>query len=137
MEIADIALKDIWLASGIIVGFQVTFFLWRLSREARMRERKYPTWFPPSDVLNLVSMAIFVIGVFILPATTSISPYVVKRCFATAALLFLGYPFALAGHYELYTPGEKGKQPYCTIQEWVVIEIIATLVLMYVIFATQ
>jgi hypothetical protein len=112
----DIQLSDIWIAAGVIFGFQITWFSWRVSRETRMRSKGAPTWLPRADLMNLVSMIIMVSGVFI-SSLLSLNINIAKISFGLATILVVGHSFALAGHYELFRKGIKGKQDYYPCQE--------------------
>lgn len=63
----DIPLEFIWVAGGVLLGFQVTSFAARVNREIKVGEHRDITWLPPADILNLFSMSVLVIGIFILP----------------------------------------------------------------------
>jgi hypothetical protein len=41
-----------------------------------------------------------------------------------AALLLAGYPFALAGHYDMFTPNTRRSRQFCTFQEAIAISIV-------------
>lgn len=58
-----------------------------------------------------------------------------KQAFGFAMLLFMGYPFALAGHYDLYNKNTERSNDYFPPQEQVVILIMAILAVSYVIIA--
>ena len=121
---------DLWTAAGVLLGFQVAIFQMRLSREIAVGDEGMRTWMPPSDVLNLGSMVVTAIGVFILPILGWVGINMAMRLFGLALLLFVGYPFALAGHYDMYN-----RQPrtgvYCTRQEKAVLVVAMTIVLVY------
>ena len=99
----DIQPADIWTAAGVLIGFQVTSFAWRVSREVKVGESSDLTWLPPADILNLISMLIASIGVFALPILGLADSDIIKHSFGLAILIFVGYPlYALAGHYDMY-----------------------------------
>jgi hypothetical protein len=127
----EIGLADIWIAAGVIFGFQITWFSWRISREIEMGKRNEITWLPVADWINLTSMLITVIGVFILPILGIKELYIIKRIFGYALLLIVGHAFALAGHYQLFRQGVKKRQPYLPRQERIVILIIGILSISY------
>lgn len=121
---------ELWTAAGVLLGFQVTAFLMRLSREIAVGDRNMVTWMPPSDLLNLGSMVVTTIGVFILPLLGWATIDTSARLFGLALLLFVGYPFALAGHYEMYNQKPRSGS-YCTKQEKVALIVVGTIVLLY------
>jgi hypothetical protein len=125
---------ELWTAAGVLLGFQVTAFLMRLSREIAVGDKGMVTWAPPSDVLNLGSMVVTTIGVFILPMFGWVSVDTGARLFGSALLLFVGYPFALAGHYDMYNRKSRTGD-YCTRQEKVAVAIIVAIVLLYCVIA--
>lgn len=129
----EVQLSDIWVAAGIILGFQITWFSWRISREIQMRKRGERTWLPPADIVNLVSMSLIIVGVFILPIFGFKYLNIVKYIFALAVFLIVGHAFALAGHYQLFNKRKKKKQPYCSSQERNVLFILAILTAIYIV----
>jgi hypothetical protein len=97
---------DIWTVAGVLLGFQVTSFIWRIDREVKVRD-EIPgafIWLTPSDFVNIISMIVIVVGVFLLPILVPglANPTFLKDAFGLAALLFVGHAFARAGHYRLY-----------------------------------
>ena len=137
----DIQLVDIWTTAGVLIGFQVTSFVWRVTREIEVasgsshKDDKYVTWLPPADILNLLSMVITMVGVFGLPILELANFKFVKLFFGLAVLLFVSYPFALAGHYDMYNNKTHRSELYFPPQEKVVFAIITILVITYVVFA--
>ena len=135
-------LMDIWTAAGVLLGFQATAFSFRVQREVPMGDKNAITWLPPADMVNLFSMLVLVIGVFVLPILGFVGQNFIKYSFGLAVLLFVGYPFALAGHYDMYNNKtsrslnpETGDLVYFTCQERVVVAIIGVLAIAYAIVA--
>ena len=60
------ALADVWVAAGVVIGFQLTAFSWRMNRELSEYETG-DRWFPWADWLNVTSLLVTVGGVFVLP----------------------------------------------------------------------
>jgi hypothetical protein len=132
----DIQLSNIWIAAVVILGFQISWFSWRVTRETKMRSEGASTWFPIADIINLLSMMLIAIGVFILPILGLIGLNIVKRIFVLAILLVVGYPFAMAGHYELFTLREARKHPdFFPSQEKLAVIIISILAIIYLILS--
>jgi hypothetical protein len=127
----NIELVDIWTAAGVLIGFQVTSFVWRVSREVDVGI----TWLPPADILNLISMAVAMVGVFVFPILGLADLNFIRFSFGLAVLLFVGYPFALAGHYDMYNNKTSRSYSYFPLQEKVVVAIITILVIAYLTFA--
>lgn len=121
---------ELWTAAGVLLGFQVAAFLMRLGREIAVGDRYSVTWMPPSDFLNLGSMVVTAIGVFILPLLGWTALETNARLFGLALLLFVGYPFALAGHYDMYNRKPR-TGVYCTRQEIVAVTVVGAVVLLY------
>ena len=96
----DMQLSNIWIVSGVILGFQINFFSWRIRREIQMEAKGETKWLPFADWMNLLSMFVMVTGVFVLPLF-KIGQFV-YYAFGLALILLIGYLFALVGHYELY-----------------------------------
>ena len=129
-------LMDIWTAAGVLLGFQATAFAFRVQREVDVSEKRDDvTWLPRADRVNLFSMLVLVIGAFVLPILGFGGLNFIKYSFGLAVLLFLGYPFALAGHYEMYNNISKRSRTYYPHQEKVIVRIISGLAIAYVIVA--
>ncbi len=128
-------LMDIWTAAGVLLGFQATAFSFRVLREIDVSEKRDDvTWLPRADRVNLFSMLVLVIGVFVLPILGFGGLNFIKYSFGLAVLLFLGYPFALAGHYEMYKTSTRSRT-YYPRQEKVIVRILSGLAIAYVIVA--
>ena len=136
-----IQIADLWVAAGILLGFQVSSFAWRTAREVQMSDAGDITWLPWADRINLLSMVVIVVGVFALPVLGTVSDAFVKHAFALGALLFVGYPFALAGHYDMYKAKTKrskdqaGALVFLPLQEKVVVCGVFFMALVYVVAA--
>ena len=107
---SPIDLKDLWTAAGVLLGFQITAFAWRIERETRQKL----VWLPPADYLNLLAMLVTVLGVFVAPIFGVASVQAARVFFGLATLLFLGHAVALAAHYELlFTRGRVRTKVWC------------------------
>jgi hypothetical protein len=118
----SIEIKDVWTAAAVLIGFQVTGFLWRLQREMEMAKRRKTNWFPPADYLNLFSLLATVL-VFVLPITSLASSRAAATLLGLSVILFGGYPFALVGHYGLLFNRGRPRLPgeYVTLQEGIAV----------------
>ena len=122
---AQPAFSDIWTAAGVILGFQAAAFLWRIANEvaySRETKNRDVTWLPPADLMNLVAMAVMVLGVFLgplLPGATA-AP---QKWFGLALILFVGHCFALAGHYDLYNRKTSRSMLYFPLQEQIAVAV--------------
>jgi hypothetical protein len=93
----------LWTVASVILGFQITAFIFRLQRETSLRwEERH---FPACEYLNLVSIALSVAGVFVMPLVWRVHPSTVKGMFTAAMSLFAFYPFAVAAHYKILFRG--------------------------------
>lgn len=124
----EISLSDIWGATGFLIGLQIAAFAWRVSRELNMAEKEEIIWLPLADMMNLFAMVVAFLGVFALPLAGIENSELPRISLGLSIVLFAGYPFALAGHYNLYTKGKREKADYCTKQE-------KTVVLITIVFA--
>jgi hypothetical protein len=64
---AHVELKEIWTAAAVLMGFQVTAFIWRLNRETTVAEAGGVNWVPPADYLSLCSLLVAAYGVYASP----------------------------------------------------------------------
>lgn len=132
-------LKDFWTAGGILLGFEITAFSWRISQESKVAEKGDIVWLAPADYLNLLAMLVTAAGVFVLPSLNIADTALFRILFGLAAILFVGHAFALAGHYELYNPlkGRTRSFRYFPPQEKVAVGIVAIVSIVYLIVALR
>jgi hypothetical protein len=125
-------IRELWTAGGILLGFQLTAFHFRLSRELKFRDEGDITWLPWADLFSLISMLIMVLCIFLLPIL-GIGLHIAANAFGVSLILFVGYPFALAGHYELFTKRGKDsrKGGHCPFQEKVVLAVTVLVIFFY------
>jgi hypothetical protein len=83
-------LKDFWTAGGVLLGFEITAFSWRITQESKVAERNDIVWLTPSDYLNLLAMVATSAGVFVLPALNIADIALFRVLFGLAAILFVG-----------------------------------------------
>jgi len=126
-----VELGQLWDTAAILLGFQVTSFSWRLSRELAVRDTGDQIWFPFADRLNLASLVLTVFGVFIFPVLGWTNSEAASKCFGAALILFMGYPFALAGHYRLFSKVRSGKETFCPRQEFIALILCGIVFLAY------
>ena len=124
-------LYNLWNAASVILGFQFTAFAWRMTREREIATKGGPTWFPFADKLNVFSMLVSITGVFLAPILgfKFVHP---AGALVVSLLLLAAYPFALAGHYDLFFK-HWGRADYFPVQERVVVAI-AVLSVVFVLF---
>jgi hypothetical protein len=127
----EITLSDIWGAAGFLIGLQIAAFAWRVSRELNMADKEDIIWLPLADMMNLFAMVVAFLGVFALPLAGIENSELPRISLGLSIVLFAGYPFALAGHYNLYTKGKREKADYCTKQEKTVVFITIVFAMMF------
>lgn len=69
----DPELRDLWTPTGLLLGFQVTLFKWRLEREAEVGDKDDIPWLVPADYVSIFGMLSFVFGVILLPMSGIVS----------------------------------------------------------------
>jgi hypothetical protein len=65
------------------------------------------------------------------------NPKFMKLAFGLALLLFIGYPFALAGHYDMYNRKSGRSMRYFPVQEKVVAACVLLAIVAYLIVALK
>jgi hypothetical protein len=123
----ELKLTDVWTPSGLILGFQVILFSWRLAREASVGDEGDIPWLTPADYLNLLGMLVLAFGVYLLPMTKAVSPRTAAVFCGLGVLLFVGYVFSLAAHYQLFNRSKPRQFVWFPAQERVVVSCTAAL----------
>lgn len=126
-----VALKDLWVPTGILLGFQVALFKWRLEREAEVGDKGDIPWLVPADYLSIVGMLAFVFGTILLPLSDIVSPRFARGAFGLGTLLFLGQALGLAGHYQLFNRRKTRQFVWFPTQEKIVIGLTVLVSLLY------
>jgi hypothetical protein len=121
----DALLRDLWTPTGLILGFQITFFKWRLEEEAAVGDKGSIPWLVPSDYANIVAMLTFVVGVVLLPVLGLATTQMARAAFGIGVLLFVGQALGLAGHYQLYNRTKKREFVWFPMQERIVMGLTA------------
>lgn len=129
-----IELSHLWTVAGVLIGLQLAAFARRIEREVTVGDRADVTWLPPADLLNLTAMLVALVGVFVLPIAGLAPPNLPAAALGLSILLFAGYPFALAGHYDLFTRTRR-RPRYVTPQETIVIVITVILCAAYLVWS--
>lgn len=129
----DPDLKDLWTPAGLLLGFQVTLFKWRLEREAEVGDKGDIPWLTPSDYVSLIGMLAFVFGVVLLPVSGVVSTTVARWAFGLGALLFVGQALGLAGHYQLFNRTQKRQFVWFSKQEKVVVALTGIIGIVYTV----
>jgi hypothetical protein len=96
---AGLTFPAVWTAGGVVLGFVVTAFTFRIKREAELKAGNADYWLPPADFVLLLSMTVVLIGVFVIPVALGAGLSFATYALGFGFLLLAGYPFALAGHY--------------------------------------
>jgi hypothetical protein len=132
----DPELCDLWTPMGLLVGFQVTLFKWRLEREASVGDEGDIPWLVPADYVSMFGMLCFVFGVVLLPLSGLVSIGVARAAFGLGTLLFVGQAFGLAGHYQLYNRSIPRQFAWFPMQEKVVVSLTVLVSFLYLIVLT-
>jgi hypothetical protein len=132
----ELTYGEILAAAGVLLGFQVTSFTWRISREVDVGDSDL-TWLPIADMLNLASMLVVAVGVLVLPILNVANLKFMRLAFGLALLLFIGYPFALAGHYDMYNRKTGRSMRYFPFQEKMVAACVLVSIVAYLIVALK
>ena len=117
----DADLKDLWTPTGLLLGFQVTLFKWRLEREVEVGDKGDIPWLVPADYVSILGMLTFVFGAVLLPLLCLVSNGLARGSFGLGSLLFVGQALGLAGHYQLFNRTQKRKFVWFPAQERIVV----------------
>lgn len=107
--------KLLWSVASVILGFQITVFVFRLQRETSLR-RWEARHFPLCEYLNLASIWLSVVGVFVMPL---VGRPPMKGLFTAAMILFAFYPVAATAHYNILfrSRASKNSDKFCSTWE--------------------
>ena len=125
----QIDFHDLLVAISVLIGFQVTLFIWRIDREVE-KKHEQRSWLPASDWLGGLSMLCFVGGGLLLPIIGVADIQTAKKLFGLGALLTIGHLFGLVGHYELLTMKVR-THAWFPRQERCVLSVFAILTILY------
>ena len=128
----DPDLKDLWTPTGLLLGFQVTLFKWRLEREAEVGDKGDIPWLVPADYVSILGMLTFVFGAVLLPLSGLVSTGFARSSFGLGALLFVGQALGLAGHYQLFNRSRTRKFVWFPTEEKIVVVLTTMASLVYV-----
>jgi hypothetical protein len=117
---------EIWESAALVLGFQAAGYAWRMAEESRVSRTGDVTWLPVADMLNLASIAVSIVGVYVLPTTGYRVLIATDSWFALSLLLFLGHLISVAAHYELFDIRHPRSMRYFPRQERIAVA--ATLV---------
>jgi hypothetical protein len=129
----DSELRDLWVPAGLLLGFQVSLFKWRLEREAAVGDKGDIPWLVPSDYVSILGMLTFVIGVILLPVSEIASVGFARSAFGLGALLFVGQALGLAAHYQLYNRQKTRQFVWFPKQEKIALAVTLLLAVLYVV----
>ena len=62
-----ITFAPVWTAAGVVAGFVVTAYMFRIKREAEMRSEGFWYWLTPADHVLMLSLGVSLVGVFVEP----------------------------------------------------------------------
>lgn len=126
---------DMWTPTGVILGFQMTLFSWRLSEEAKVGDKNDIPWLTPSDYLNIFGMLILVIGVYLLPILELTSINSTKVFFGLGIFVFIGQAIGTAAHYQLFNKTKSRIFVWFPKQEKIILGIFCVLTIIYLLIA--
>jgi hypothetical protein len=126
-------LTDIWTPAGVLLGFQITLFYWRLQREVAVDDKDWITWMTPSDYLGIFGTFSFVLGVFLLPLSGIGDARLAGASLGLGALLFVGHFLGLCGHYEMFDPTRRRSGIYFPRQERIIVFLAGAVAFAYVV----
>jgi hypothetical protein len=131
----DQDLKDLWTPTGLLLGFQVTLFKWRIEREAGIGDVRRAPWLAPADYVGIGGMLCFLFGVILLPSAGIIAFPTARVAFGLGSLFFIGQYLSLAGHYQLYNKDIKKMREHVWFhfQEKVLISLTLLVALFYLL----
>lgn len=133
----EFQIAQIWTAAGVMLGFQVSAFAWRIQQESQVADNGQISWIPPADYLNLAAMLVTVLGVFVAPVIGIATSDTAKMAFGLGAILFAGHSFALAAHYELFNHKTTRSYDYFPPQERVAIIVVTIMAVAYLLLWYQ
>ena len=121
MELEGVKLWNLWIVAGVVAGFQVGAFRWRIERELRMEDKSKTVWFPPTDYMLVLSFVALLVWVFILPTLGIVSVECAARGLVASMIPLGVYPFGLIGHYQLFCPrgGRINRGPFPVGERWI------------------
>ncbi len=99
---------DLFKLAVPLLAMQFVAFGWRINREIAVGDQGRRTWFPLSDILNILSMWAVTVFCLVRPILQGREPN--RLILAGAFVLITFHPVALAAHYRLFT--EKGRHVY-------------------------
>lgn len=129
------SISDLWTPTGVVLGFQMTLFSWRLAREVEIGDKGDIPWLTPSDYMNIVGMLILVFGVYLLPIMNIVNLDISTILFGLGIFLFIGQALGIAGHYQLFNTKKKREFMWFPKQEKNVLLIATIVSLSYLIIA--
>lgn len=104
----------------------------RVVRDLEFRNTRVRWWFPPADLLNLLSIVVTLLGVFVVPVLDIGSDSLPEEAFGLGLLLLAGYPFALGFRYNGPATAAPPPKDHVPRDEKLVVAIVAVVAACYV-----
>ena len=102
--------------ASLLSGFGITVFMFRIDRELQVRREhpEWPNWLSWADYLVIanivISLVLVVIPLVAVPEPGPVQYSIAGGGCAAAAILQLGYPFAILDHYRIEIGTWRTKQ---------------------------
>jgi hypothetical protein len=90
--------------AGVLLGFQITLFYWRLEREVSVGDKGQITWLAPADYLGILGTMVLLAGAFLIPLSGFAGVRFAGSALGLGAVLFVGHFLGLCGHYDVFDP---------------------------------
>jgi len=86
---------------AILIGMQVATLGWRINREIAVGDEGRKTWFPVSDILNLIMMVLLILG--IVNPMKMLSGDIKQTVLSVGFIIMGMHPINMIAHYRLMT----------------------------------
>ena len=125
----------VWTAAGVLLSVQSAATAWRAAAKSEEppQHPRDPLWLPCAEMLNLFSIAVCVVGVFVVPLLAQ-SRQAAESGFCVYVLLHGGVPLAYLGHYEAFAARDRSGA-YCPPQERNCVLAVCGAVVLYLVVA--
>ena len=130
-----LALKDLWIPAGLLLGFQVTLLKWRIEEENKVGSAGSIPWLTPSDYAGLAGIVTLVFGTVLLPTISLLDTRAATIAFGVGTILFVGQFVGTIAHYQMFNRRKKRTFVFLPFQELIVLIAMALALVSYVGYA--